>query len=95
MPAMSSDLAEIVQMIRRLESAGMTRRQIAEGANVAPSSITRIATGIATAPSYRLVAAIKRFHRKNFPGGEPETLTRFEPEKPTRFAPGCQPRASR
>lgn len=85
------DLAEISRMIHRLEETGLTRRQIAEAANVGPSTITRLAAGDARDPSLRVVRAVKTAYRQHFPDADP--LRRSDLQQ--RFAPGCQPRAGR
>ncbi|MEY9163106.1 transcriptional regulator with XRE-family HTH domain [Sinorhizobium fredii] len=83
---MPNDVAEIASMIRRLEETGMSRKAIAEGANVGASAITRIMLGDAKSPSFRVVNSIKRFYGETFPNADP-------PQQ--RFAPGCAPRAGR
>ncbi len=39
---MPDDLAEVANMIARLEQSGLSRRAIAEGAGIGASQITRI-----------------------------------------------------
>ncbi|APG91053.1 hypothetical protein [Sinorhizobium americanum] len=64
------DLAEIAKMIRRLEETGMSRRAIAEGANVGASAIN---------PSLRLVNSLKRFCRECLDADPPRRDERFAP----------------
>lgn len=81
-----SDLSEVAAMIARLEAAGMTRREIAQGANVGASAITRIMLGDAKSPSFRLITSIKQYYRQHFPDAD---------APPSRHAPRCAPRAGR
>ncbi len=85
------DIRDIAAMISRLEEAGMTRRQIAEGSNIGASAITRIMAGDARNPSFRLINSIRTFYRQQFPNADPPRRNNLQ----QRFAPGCQPRAGR
>ncbi|MGH0213683.1 helix-turn-helix domain-containing protein [Sinorhizobium meliloti] len=83
---MSDDVAEIAALIARLEQSGLSRRAIAEGSGIGASQVSRIMLGDAKNPTFRVVTSIRRFHDEVFPNAGPQ---------PTRFAPGCQPRAGR
>ncbi|TWA15949.1 helix-turn-helix protein [Sinorhizobium medicae] len=82
------DVAEIATMIRRLEDeAGLSRRAIAEGAGIGASQVTRIMLGDAKNPSFRVANSLKRLYAEKFADDADA--------QPSRFAPGCAPRASR
>ncbi|WEJ11572.1 helix-turn-helix domain-containing protein [Sinorhizobium prairiense] len=84
------DIRDIAAMIARLEQSGMTRRQIAEGAGIGASAITRIMAGESRNPSFRLINSIRSYYLQHFPVDPPRQY-----HVQQRFAPGCQPRASR
>ncbi|MDX0836941.1 helix-turn-helix domain-containing protein [Sinorhizobium medicae] len=85
------DVAEIARMIHRLEEAGLSRREIAEGSQTSPSAISRIANLNAKNPTFAMVKGIQAFYRRHFPNGEPPRRNDLQ----QRFAPGCSPRAGR
>ncbi|MDX1072381.1 XRE family transcriptional regulator [Sinorhizobium medicae] len=84
------DVAEIARMIHRLEEAGLSRREIAQGSQTSPSAITRIANLNAKNPTFAMVKGIQAFYRRHFPV-DPHRRNDLQ----QRFAPGCQPRAGR
>ncbi|MCG5486010.1 MAG: helix-turn-helix transcriptional regulator [Sinorhizobium meliloti] len=87
---MPDDLAEVANMIARLEQSGLSRRAIAEGAGIGASQITRIMAGEARNPTLRVINSLKRFYRETLPVDEVD-----QPSPQQRFANGCQPRAGR
>lgn len=84
------DVAEIARMIHRLEEAGLSRREIAEGSQTSPSAISRIANLNAKNPTFAMVKGIQAFYRRHFPVDPPRRN-----DLQQRFAPGCSPRAGR
>ncbi|MDX0598878.1 helix-turn-helix domain-containing protein [Sinorhizobium medicae] len=85
------DVAEIARMIHRLEEAGLSRREIAEGSQTSPSAISRIANLNAKNPTFAMVKGIRAFYHRHFPNSDPHRRNDLQ----QRFAPGCQPRAGR
>ncbi|MDW9356168.1 helix-turn-helix domain-containing protein [Sinorhizobium meliloti] len=85
------DVAEIARMIHRLEEAGLSRREIAQGSQTSPSAISRIANLHARNPTFAMVKGIRAFYHRHFPDSDPHRRNDVQ----QRFAPGCAPRAGR
>jgi hypothetical protein len=64
---MSNAAEQYASMIRGIESLGITRTEIARGAQVSRTTVFRLAVGDARQPSFETISRIKAFEERIAP----------------------------